>query len=114
MGSLPNLDAKTFPYSDIRPAFDRYAAGPSETGEAMADQLLQFLPRASLRDRDHQFPLPRRQLQNPLALRGASRTPALLLTCVATGSGLALDHFDQLGVRGTTRHARNVSNWRTA
>jgi actin-like ATPase involved in cell morphogenesis len=36
------------------------------------------------------------------------------LTCVATGSGLALDHFDQLGVRGTTRHARNVSNWRTA
>ena len=36
------------------------------------------------------------------------------LTCVATGSGLALNHFDQLGVRGTTRHARNVSNWRTA
>jgi hypothetical protein len=27
------------------------------------------------------------------------------LTCVATGSGLALNHFDQLGVRGTTRHA---------
>ena len=35
----------------------------------MADQLLQFLPRLSLRDRDHQFVLPRRQLQDPLSLR---------------------------------------------
>ncbi len=36
------------------------------------------------------------------------------LTCVAIGSGLALDHFDQLGTRSSARHAKNTSNWRTA
>jgi actin-like ATPase involved in cell morphogenesis len=36
------------------------------------------------------------------------------LTCVAIGSGLALDHFDQLGTRSTARHAKNASSWRTA
>ena len=36
------------------------------------------------------------------------------LTCVAIGAGLALDHFDELSTSGTARHARNVSNWRTA
>ena len=63
----PNLDEKAFPHSDIRPAFDTYA-GLSEVWEAMADQLFQFLPRSSRRDRDDQFVLPRRQLQDPLTL----------------------------------------------
>ena len=36
------------------------------------------------------------------------------LTCVAIGSGLALEHFDELSTSGTARHARNVFNWRTA
>jgi rod shape-determining protein MreB len=36
------------------------------------------------------------------------------LTCVAIGSGLALDHFDRLGTRSTARHAKNASNWRPA
>jgi actin-like ATPase involved in cell morphogenesis len=31
------------------------------------------------------------------------------LTCVAIGSGLALEHFDELSTSGTTRHAGNVS-----
>jgi rod shape-determining protein MreB len=35
------------------------------------------------------------------------------LTCVAIGSGLALEHYDELSTSGTARHARNVSNWRT-
>jgi rod shape-determining protein MreB len=35
------------------------------------------------------------------------------LTCVAIGSGQALEHFDQIPA-GSARHARNVSNWRTA
>jgi rod shape-determining protein MreB len=34
------------------------------------------------------------------------------LTCVAIGSGLALDHFDQLGTRSTARHAKNASSSR--
>jgi rod shape-determining protein MreB len=33
------------------------------------------------------------------------------LTCVATGSGLALDHFDRLGTRSTARHAKSTANW---
>jgi actin-like ATPase involved in cell morphogenesis len=36
------------------------------------------------------------------------------LRCVAIGSGLALEHFDQLSTSGTARHAKNVSNPRTA
>jgi hypothetical protein len=58
----PNPDEKAFPHSDIRPPFDTDAAGPSETGEAMADELVQFVARASFRDRDDQFLLSRRQL----------------------------------------------------
>jgi rod shape-determining protein MreB len=36
------------------------------------------------------------------------------LTCVAIGSGLALQHFDELSRSGTARHAGNLSNPRTA
>jgi rod shape-determining protein MreB len=36
------------------------------------------------------------------------------LTCVAIGSGLALEHFDELTASGTARHARKQSNWRTS
>jgi rod shape-determining protein MreB len=30
------------------------------------------------------------------------------LTCVATGSGLALENYDQLGTRSTARHAHGL------
>jgi rod shape-determining protein MreB len=36
------------------------------------------------------------------------------LTCVAIGSGLALEHFDELSASGTARHAGNVPNPWTA
>ena len=36
------------------------------------------------------------------------------LTCVAIGSGQALDHFDQLGTSSTARHTKNAFNSRTA
>jgi rod shape-determining protein MreB len=32
------------------------------------------------------------------------------LTCVAIGSGRALEHYDQLGTSSTARHTKNVSN----
>jgi rod shape-determining protein MreB and related proteins len=35
------------------------------------------------------------------------------LTCVAIGSGQALDHFDQLDTSPTARHTKNMSNSRT-
>jgi rod shape-determining protein MreB len=36
------------------------------------------------------------------------------LTCVAVGSGQALDHFDQLGISGRRRRATITPDWRTA
>jgi actin-like ATPase involved in cell morphogenesis len=36
------------------------------------------------------------------------------LTCVAIGSGRALEHFDQLGTRSTARRAKKASSRRTA
>ncbi len=36
------------------------------------------------------------------------------LTCVAIGSGQALDHYDHLSMRGTTRHAKGATNRGTA
>jgi rod shape-determining protein MreB len=35
------------------------------------------------------------------------------LTCVAIGSGQALDHFDQLDTSPTARHTKNMSSSRT-